>query len=133
MSEHDPSRGPKRVPSRDADTMAPPVLAVLITVFSLSALFLIYRRASSWKSVVQHRSYPHNFIPSHGYLDTDYARGPMNGMKEAAVLIIMCYPGNINSCDLLPSSQPWVPLNFVCAALNYFLFMAIYSDIVEAF
>ncbi|KDN51030.1 hypothetical protein RSAG8_00659, partial [Rhizoctonia solani AG-8 WAC10335] len=35
--------------------MAPQVLAVVITVFSLSVLFLIYRRASSWKSVVQHR------------------------------------------------------------------------------
>ncbi|CEL59617.1 hypothetical protein RSOLAG1IB_03550 [Rhizoctonia solani AG-1 IB] len=55
MSEDVPSREPKRVPSRDTGTMAPPVLAVVITVFSLSVLFLIYRRASSWRSVVQHR------------------------------------------------------------------------------
>ncbi|KAJ1308714.1 hypothetical protein OPQ81_004405 [Rhizoctonia solani] len=55
MSEDIPTRGPKRIPSRNPDTMAPPVLAAVITVFSLSVLFLIYRRASSWKSVVQHR------------------------------------------------------------------------------
>ncbi|KAG9075495.1 hypothetical protein FS749_012821 [Ceratobasidium sp. UAMH 11750] len=46
---------PKRVPSRDPDTMTVPILAVVVTVFSLSLLFLIYRRASSWKTVVQHR------------------------------------------------------------------------------
>ncbi|KAH7343730.1 hypothetical protein B0J17DRAFT_643709 [Rhizoctonia solani] len=68
MSENTPTREPKRVPSRDPVTIAPPiVLATVITVFSLSVLFLVYRRASSWKSVIQHR-YPSIHLYYYSYL-----------------------------------------------------------------
>ncbi|KAF8607920.1 hypothetical protein BDV93DRAFT_519909 [Ceratobasidium sp. AG-I] len=50
-----PPKEPKIVPPRDDQSLAAPALAVVITVFSLSVLFLIYRRASTWKTVVQHR------------------------------------------------------------------------------